>query len=103
MGVVRDDDECGAQRMVGLQQEIEDRLRVVGVERARRLISQDDARMADERAGDGNPLALSARELIRELFGLVPDAEERERLETALITVSVPMECELHRDVFDDR
>ena len=51
------------------------------VERAERLVEQQDARVADERAREGDALALAAREHGRPVVGAVgePDVVERRR------------------------
>ena len=57
-----------------------DALRVDRVQRARRLIAQQELAVADHRAGDRNPLAFTAGELIGEVAGPLGDAQLGEGL-----------------------
>ena len=54
------------------------------VERAQRLVEQQHARPVDERARQGDALALAARELARLAPRELAEAHERERLGGAL-------------------
>jgi hypothetical protein len=57
------DDHDGRTGMVELVNQGQDGVAGGLVEVAGRLVSQHDGRLADESSGDGDPLALSAREL----------------------------------------
>src|SRR3954447_9996887 len=58
---VRDDDD-GAPRGDTAEGPLHDRL-ALGIERARRLVEDKDARVAQQRAGDREALPLAAREI----------------------------------------
>ena len=64
--IVRDEDQASGSKLVGeLAQQVED-LRAHGhVERADRLVRDQERRPGRQRARDRDPLALSARELVR--------------------------------------
>ena len=81
--VVGDDQEAEAAPDVELAHERDDLLRVLGVEVAGRLVGPDDRRVVDERAGDRDPLALPARQLVRDVVGPVGQPDELERVERA--------------------
>src|SRR5690242_8567595 len=63
-GVVRDHAD-GRAIVVKLAEEVHDRLAVLRVEVARRLVGEEDERIADEGAGDGDALLLAAGKLHR--------------------------------------
>ena len=74
-------DEQRRQRQVAehvLQLAAHDRARV-GVERRQRLVEQQDLRVARQRAGDRDALALAARQRARALVGEVADAQALEQ------------------------
>src|SRR5205823_5679611 len=54
------------------------------VERAGRLVGQDDARAIHDRAGDGDALLLAARELVRMMLEARAEADPFERFYRAL-------------------
>ena len=81
--VVRDDDERRARR-VELAQQLDDRRAGLRVQRAGRLVGEDDRGLADERAGDRRALALAAGELGRVVVEAVAEADAVERLARAL-------------------
>ena len=63
--VVRDEQIGEPQRLLQIQQQVED-LRLHGdVERGNRLVGDDQRRVQRQRAGDADPLALAAAELVR--------------------------------------
>ncbi len=68
LAVVRDQDDR-RPAAVQVAQQVEDGAARAAVEVAGRLVGQDQRRLADQRPGDGDPLALAARELRR----LVPE------------------------------
>ncbi len=51
-----------------------------GIERARGLVGEQDLRVVDERASDGDALHLSTRELVRPLADVIAEADLRERV-----------------------
>ena len=63
--VVADEHVTGALLDLQLGQQVEDGGLHRHVERAGRLVAHDDARVAGERAGDGDPLLQAARQLAR--------------------------------------
>ena len=65
-------------------EELEHRRRVVRVQVARRLVAQQQARLADQRAGDRDALLLAARQLARHEVGAMGDADALERRQRAL-------------------
>ena len=77
-----------------------------GVQVSRRLIRQDDGRIVDEGARDGNPLHLSARELGDAVVPVVDRQRDGlQRMDGAHLTLSprhVGVRQRQH-DVFDDR
>ena len=63
--VVRDEDRRHVQVVVQRHQPFAQFLADLGVHRAERLVQQQHAGLGRQRAGDGHPLALAARELVR--------------------------------------
>ena len=63
--VVGDEHAGQAEAPVQVAQPAPQVLPDLGVERAERLVEQQDARLDRERAGERHPLALAARELVR--------------------------------------
>src|SRR6185369_15466396 len=61
-GVVRGEDERVAGVAVDVAQQVEDLARGLGVEVGGRLVREDEVGTSDDRAGDGDALALSAGE-----------------------------------------
>jgi hypothetical protein len=57
------------------------------VEGRERLVEQDERRVGGERPGEGNPLPLAARELVRHPLLEPGEADEREKLVDALRSV----------------
>ena len=66
-GVVRDHTDRGPSP-VELSQQLHDGLSVGGVQVARRLVRQQNGRIASNRTRNGDPLLLSARELGRKVL-----------------------------------
>ena len=60
--------------------QLDDLLAALGVERARRLVGQQQRGLVGQRAGDREPLALAAREHAGHGRRLVADAEEVEQV-----------------------
>src|SRR5688500_56288 len=61
----------GRAELVDLDEELNDLPAGDGVEVAGRLVGDEDRRIVDERAGDGGPLLLPARQLRREVVGVL--------------------------------
>ena len=59
-GAVRHDNENGLLLSMELEKEAGDRFRSAGIEIAGRFVTQHEAWLSDERAGDGDPLFLAA-------------------------------------------
>ena len=78
MRLVGDDDTRDAA-MRGGAQEAHDRLAVHGVERAGRLVGEQQPALADDRARDRDALALAARQLVRVAIGALGDVELLQR------------------------
>ena len=77
---MRDDDDREAELLVDVGDEAQDGLRRLWVERARRLVAEQHARVARERARDADALLLPAGELRGVLVRLVREADEVEEL-----------------------
>ncbi len=82
----QDDGDAGAPQILedGHHLDAGRRIEVAG-----RLVRQDDARMRDQRPGDGDPLLLSARHLVRVVIQPVSEADPLQRGAGAL----VPLAC----------
>ena len=65
----------------GGPQQAHDGLAVHGVERAGRLVGEQQPALADDRSGDRDPLALAARQLVGEAIGALGDVELLQCLE----------------------
>ena len=102
--LVGHDDTGDAPRGGGAQQ-AHDRLAVHRVERAGRLVGEQEPALADDRPGDRDPLALAARELVGEAVRLLGDAELLQCLECGCAGSSGARAVELERqgDVLDSR
>ena len=77
-GLVGDEHAGGARVAAGAQQ-AQDLLAGLGVERAGRLVGEDQPPLADDRAGDRDPLLLAAGHLVGEPVGEVADADLLQR------------------------
>ena len=60
--IVRYRHERRSRRVGGLQKNVEDPLRIVGIEIAGRLVGEQQHRVGDERPADRNPLFLAVRQ-----------------------------------------
>src|SRR4051794_1954931 len=78
--VVSDEDRGEAELVVDLAQRAPKFAPDLGVERAERLVEQQDAGLARERSGEGNALALAARELARVALAEARQLDELEQL-----------------------
>ena len=83
-GVVVGDDHDGRAGLVQLVDQGQNGLPGRLVEIAGRLVSEHDGGLADESAGDGNPLALPAGELGGSGMGALGQADQLEGVEGAL-------------------
>src|SRR5881409_444446 len=101
--VVGDDDECEPFLLVQPFHEFHDLVRGFRVQVPRRLVREDDVRLIDEGAGDGDPLLLTAGKLRGLLRGFVIEAHCGEGLAgpaaCSLRVIATNEEREL--DVFD--
>ena len=79
-GVVRDDDDRGAQLAVDGPQALQDVVRRGGVELAGGLVGEQDLRGVGQGDGDGDALLLAAGHLPGPAVGAVADAEHLEQL-----------------------
>src|ERR1700674_5462588 len=79
--VVRDDDEGGADRALGLDQEIHGRRRGLAVQLAGGFVGEYQPRLVHQSAGDANALPLAARQLVRELARVVGQPQAGEQLD----------------------
>lgn len=73
--IVSREDEGRFVGLVHLLHQIDDALAGGRIEVGRRLVGEDDARIGDQRAGDRNPLALTAGEFIRLLLRLIAQTD----------------------------
>ncbi len=84
MLVVGDDDE--RQPAAGqVAEDTQDVVRALRVEVPRRLVAQQDARFGHERAGDGRPLPLPARQPGGQEVGAVSQADPLQRRQRPLL------------------
>ena len=77
--IMSGDDQAGARVKAGLQQDLDDRGAVDGIELAGRLIGEDQARLPGEGAGDGDPLGLATGDLLGQLGGQLTEVERGQR------------------------
>ena len=85
LGVMRDHNDQTIVR--NLSEQIHDLHAGLGIERARRLVCQQDLGVVDERTGDGDALHLAAGELARLLVDMLCKPHAAERLDGALTTL----------------
>src|SRR5207247_4419181 len=78
--IVRHVDECDAELLVDAPELHLHALAELQVERAERLVQEQDARRVDDRARQGDALALAARELSRLAAAERAPADHLERL-----------------------
>src|SRR6187549_319191 len=77
--------ESALQDRVKLEQEIEDRGGVSGIEVAGGLVAKQDAGIEKQGAGDGHALLLSSRQLRRQVARPVLEAETGQQVAAVLI------------------
>ena len=89
--VVGDEDHREVHAITDLVQQPQD-LRLDGhVERGHRLVGDQHVRLQRQRAGDADPLALAAGELVREaVVGALVQADDREQLACVLLRLGAP-------------
>jgi hypothetical protein len=75
---VGDEHEGLSLLLIEADEEVHDLLASLGVEGAGRLVGPDDGRRIHQRAGDGDPLLLSAAHLGRALVSLIREADHLE-------------------------
>src|SRR5699024_1733002 len=95
--LVRDDDDGDAELDVDTLDDVEDVLGRLRVERARRLVSEEDRRVRREGARDADALLLPARELRRVGARLVGEADEVEELGDARVALRAGPARDLER------
>ncbi len=78
--VVRDEDDGDAALRVQPLEQAHDLRAGLRVEVARRLVGQDDGRLGDQRAGDGDALLLAARQLVGVVLQPVAQPDGFQRL-----------------------
>ena len=71
LGVGYHDD--GGAFLVEVGQKVHHFLAVLGVQVTRRLVGEDELGVGDDGTGDGHPLLLATRQLLREMVFAVPD------------------------------
>src|SRR5665647_3564959 len=81
--LVRDDDDGVAPVGKALEQRHDFRAGL-GIEISRRLVREQDGRLVDERAGDGDALALSAGKFVRLVMHAVGQADAGQRFKREL-------------------
>src|SRR5438876_2331199 len=83
VGIMGDDDDRHALT-VQLDEQLHDRLSGVGVERAGRLVGEQEQRLVDDGARDRHALLLAARELIGQVVHAIAEADPLERVDRFL-------------------
>ena len=84
---------------VHLAEETEQLVRGFAVERAGRLVGEQDARLCDERAGNGGALLLAAGDLVGVLFQKLADAERFRNIDEAGAHLIVALAREDEREI----
>jgi len=95
VGVVRDDDH-GMTEFVQLEQDVHDFASALGIERAGRLVGQNDFAPDHQRTGDANTLLLATRQAGRRIADSVFQAESRKQVMCAL-TAGRLVDAGIHR------
>ncbi len=86
------DHDDGIAAAVELVEDLEDLVARAGIEVAGRLVGEQDQWRVGEGAGDGDALALSARELVRLVAHAIGQPDPLDRLlgETAALAAGIP-------------
>ena len=77
-------DNSDAVLLVDVFQGVHDDLRVQRIKRGDRLVGEDDLRLLDERAGDGDALLLAAGHLAGDVLHAIGETDAREQAAGAL-------------------
>ena len=77
----------GGSLFVQLAEQLHHLHTILGIEITRRLIGKDDARLAHQGTGDGNPLLLTARKLMRILLGTMAQLHLSQNFEHTLLAL----------------
>src|SRR5688572_28845228 len=85
--IVRHDEHRDARAM-DLREEVHDLLARLAIERARRLVGEDQARLPDQRARDRDALLLTTGHLGGRVLGPVAEADALEVLAGDLVTLA---------------
>src|SRR5690606_36357366 len=83
------DDHDGVTLTVERLEKLHDLLARAGVQVAGRLVGQQDGRVIDQGAGDGDTLPLTARELVRLVVHTVRQAHVLQRLRGQLVSLAL--------------
>ena len=83
-------DHGDAEVAVDVEQRVHHHLGVARIERGDRLVGQDDLGLLDQRAGDGDPLLLAARERVGALAGQAGHVEALQRRQRLRLLGVVP-------------
>ena len=86
--IVSDDDERDAVLAGEIEQDGHDFRAVVGVEVARRLVGEEDFRLVDDRAGDGDALLLATGKLGGKVVGAIAETDTLERFDRKCSRIS---------------
>ncbi|ELZ29211.1 putative hydrolase [Halosimplex carlsbadense 2-9-1] len=97
------DQQDGVAGLVQLGEEIHDLRARLGVDVAGRLVGQQQCGVGRQRAGDGDALALAARQLRGAVVEAVAEADPREQVRGALAALAAvdALEDQRQRDVLD--
>ena len=98
-----DHDDRAAVVVDEAAQELEDRAPVAGIERAGRLVGEDDLRPRDQRAGDRDSLLLAAGELCRTVAQPIAQPDPGRSIAHLRPRRPAPIESERQADVLRDR
>ena len=96
--LVRDDDDRDAELFIDVADQLEDLARGLWVERARRLVAQQDLGVRRQRAGNGDALLLTAGELRRIGLRLVGQTDRLQKLLRARSRLTAADPGKLHRE-----
>src|SRR6185369_4753102 len=94
MGVVRYHDDGLAVLAIERLQKVEDFIAGLAIEIARRFVTEKQSGIGHDGAGDADALLFAARELAREMFHAVRQADDGERGFDVLFALSLGEVCE---------